>query len=312
MKLVSFGERGSEMPGVLVGEKIVPLTAAMHSWGYDAGDMNDVLRHLPTLRSRIRELADAGTDAVPVDTTRLGAPVPNPGSIFAVGANYAEHIAELAESDLPSKPILFTKTASSLAGPTDSIEVPAETTMLDYEVELAVVVGRTARRITADAASEYIAGYMIANDVTARDVFLGESHKNPLYLQILRGKGYDTFCPTGPWLVTADEVDNVADLRLQLWVNDELRQDDTCAKMIFDVPHIVASVSEFVTLHPGDIILTGTPSGVGMTRQPPEFLTAGDTVRLEITGLGTMCTPVIDEIVAPTSVATSTGGSASA
>lgn len=296
MKLVSFGSQGNETPGVLIGgERIVPLIDPMRSWGYAVTDINDVLRHLPELQPRIEDLVATGKNAVPLASARLGPPVPRPGAIFAVGANYRSHLAELAESELPSKPILFAKTAASLTGPYDAIQIPAETTMLDYEIELAVVIGRTARRIAVDTALEHVAGYMVANDVTARDVFLGESQKNPMHLQTLRGKGYDTFCPTGPWLVTRDEVNDVGKLRLQLSVNNDLRQDDTCGRMIFDVPAVVASVSEFVTLQPGDIILTGTPSGVGFTRQPPEFLTAGDTVELEITGLGVMRTLVINE-----------------
>jgi 2-keto-4-pentenoate hydratase/2-oxohepta-3-ene-1,7-dioic acid hydratase in catechol pathway len=232
--------------------------------------------------------------------TRLGPPVPRSGTIFAVGANNRSHLAELDVVDFPSAPVLFSKTASSLAGPYDDVQIPAESKELDYEIELAVVIGHAGRRIPTADALHHVAGYMIANDVTARDVILGESHKNPLYMQVLRGKGYDTFCPTGPWLVTPDEAGAVPDLRLRLWVNDDLRQDDTCAQMIFDVPHIIASVSEFVTVQPGDIILTGSPPGVGMSRKPPEYLSPDDTLRLAITGLGEMRTLITNEPQPPT------------
>ncbi|WP_083064742.1 fumarylacetoacetate hydrolase family protein [Mycobacterium arosiense] len=296
MKLVSFGERGKEQPGVLSNQNmIIPLSAAMQRWGCPDATMNDVLRVLADVRTRIAELTVTGADAIPMDGVRLGPPVPHPGAVFAVGANYPAHLAEHGAAELPTKPILFAKPTSSITGPFDAIEIPHETAMLDYEIELAVVIGRAGRRISVNTALQHVAGYMIANDVTARDVFLGEADKNPLYLQVLRGKGYDTFCPTGPWLVTADEVGDPRNLRLRLSVNTDLRQDDVCAHMIFDVPTLLASVSEFVTLRPGDVVLTGSPAGVGMSRQPPEFLKAGDILQLEASGLGVMRTPVIDE-----------------
>ncbi|MFD2474776.1 fumarylacetoacetate hydrolase family protein [Amycolatopsis silviterrae] len=290
MKLVSFGDAGSERPGLLAaGDRIVPLDEVPGV----SGDMNAILAQLPELRPRLAGLS--GT--VSLADVRLGPPVPHPGAIIAVGANYRAHITEIAgpAGPFPDTPVLFSKPAAALGGPYDPVVRPVESAQLDYECELAVVIGRGGRRIPREQALAHVAGYLIANDVTARDVFLGEMHKSPAYLQIMRGKGADTFCPTGPWLLTADQAPAPDRFRLRTWVNDELRQDGTTAQMIFDVPALVSSVSDAITLRPGDLILTGTPSGVGSTRQPPCFLQPGDTVRMEITGLGVMATPIRDE-----------------
>lgn len=299
MKLVSFGGPGDEQPGVLANdETVIPLRNLMLRRGFANADMITVLHQLSTLRPSIDELISAGSGALSLGEVRLGPPIPQPRAVLAVGANYAGHVAEdkeITRPELPDAPILFAKAASSVVGPYDAVHHPPETTMLDYEIELAVVIGRDGRRISRESALDHVAGYMISNDVTARDVFIGEAHKNPIYLQILRGKGYDTFCPTGPWLVTADEVPDPAGLELRLWVNDDLRQASRANQMIFDIPELVASASECLTLRTGDILLTGTPPGVGMSRQPPEFLKAGDELRLEITCLGVMRTPIVDE-----------------
>jgi len=191
--------------------------------------------------------------------------------------------------------MLFSKPGTSLGGPRDPVVRPVESKELDYECELAVVIGRGGRRITPDEALAHIAGYMIANDVSARDIFAREMHKSPVYTQVLRGKGCDTFCPTGPWLLTADAAPDPGEFRLRTWVNDELRQDGTTAHMVFDVPTLVSSVSDSITLRPGDIILTGTPAGVGSSLRPPVYLNPGDVVRMEISDLGVMATPIRDE-----------------
>ena len=296
MSLVSFGEPGGEQPGLLAdNDTVIPLREPL---GNPDLDMNDVLQLLSEVPTRLGALVDGGVDAIPLESIRLGPPVPHPGAIIAVGANYIGHLQE-QNAQPPKQPMLFAKPVSSVAGPYDAIQRPPETRMLDYEIELAVVIGRPGRRISKDAALGHVAGYMIANDVTARDVFLGESHTNPLFLQILRGKGFDTFCPTGPWLVTADEILDPSQLRLQLSINNEPRQDGGCDEMIFDVPTLIASASECFTLRAGDILLTGTPSGVGIGRQPPEFLQAGDQLELQITNLGIMRTPVVDELAQP-------------
>jgi len=298
MRLVSFGALGNEQPGVLSDDdRIVPLRPLLDAAGIPNGDMNDVLANLPNLRLRIEEILLDSADSVPLDSVRLGPPVVRPGAIVAVGANYAAHVNEVAalKGRLPEVPVLFSKPGTSLGGPYDPVVRPVESKELDYECELAVVIGRGGRRITTDQALEHIAGYMIANDVSARDIFVREMHRSPVFIQILRGKGSDTFCPTGPWLLTADAAPDDGAFRLRTWVNDELRQDGTTAQMAIDVPTLVASVSDSVTLRPGDIILTGTPAGVGSSMQPPGFLNPGDIVRMEISGLGVMATPIHDE-----------------
>lgn len=296
MRLVSYGVTGAERPGVLVDERtIAPLAPLLSQLGLPTADMNAVLGVLPYLAERIKDRGYGTATRIDVAATRLGPPVPRPTTVVAVGANYAQHIAELSDVARPAKPVLFVKPVSSLSGPGDDIVLPRETRMLDYECELGVVIGRGGRRIPRSEAMEHIGGFMIANDVTARDVFLGESDRHPLFMQVLRGKGYDTFCPTGPWLVTPDEFTDPAGARLRLWVNDELRQDAVAGDMIFDVSALIASVSECLTLRPGDIILTGSPPGVGFALRPPRFLADGDTLRLEISGLGTMTTRVRDE-----------------
>ncbi|GAB3155260.1 fumarylacetoacetate hydrolase family protein [Amycolatopsis stemonae] len=297
MRLVSFGEPGQEQPGALRDDgAIVPLRPLLNELDPGAApDMTTVLSRLSTLQPRITDLITAPrTATLAADAVRFGPPVPTPGAIVAVGANYTDHVKEITGSaaGLPAEPILFLKPASSLAGPRDPVIRPRESKGLDYECEIAVVIGRGGRRIPEARALEHVAGYMIANDVTARDLMLKDIGKGAAFMQILRGKGADTFCPAGPWLLTADSVPDPTTLRLRTWVNGELRQDALAEQMVFGVAAIIASVSDCMTLHPGDVILTGTPSGVGTSRQPPAFLEPGDTLRLEITGLGHMETPI--------------------
>ncbi|MEV7287064.1 fumarylacetoacetate hydrolase family protein [Streptomyces sp. NPDC093252] len=301
MRLVSFGAPGSEQPGVLRDDGRVsplgPLLPGAPALPGPSG-MNEILAHLPALRDPIEALA-AGPDpaAVPVEAVRLGPPVPAPGAIVAVGANYRAHIEEITGSadNLPSLPVLFIKPATSLGGPNDPVVRPAESAELDYECELAVVIGRGGRRIEASDALGHVAGYMIANDVSARDVMLRDIARGPAFFQVARGKGYDTFCPTGPWLLTADEVPDPQALTLRTWVNGAPRQHGTSADMVFGVAEIIASVSEFMTLRPGDVILTGTPAGVGISQNPPAYLEPGDVLRLTVTGLGTMETKIASD-----------------
>ncbi|MFI8221446.1 fumarylacetoacetate hydrolase family protein [Streptomyces sp. NPDC085932] len=298
MRLVSFGPRGAEQPGMLTDAgSIVPLRPVLATHGLGEASMPEILPLLPALRPLLAEAREHARGALASADTRIGAPVPRPGMVYAAGGNYRSHLAEIEGKRHagPFRPVLFAKAPSSVSGPYDPVVRPPETSELDYECELAVVIGIGGRRIPASEAMSHVAGYMIANDVTARDVFLGESGKNPLLMQSLCGKGFDTFCPTGPWLLTSEEVPDYRNLQMRLWVNDELRQDASPAQMIFDLPTLVSAVSSCFTLRPGDIILTGTPAGVGMGFTPPRFLTAGDVLRLEITGLGTMTTSVVEE-----------------
>ena len=212
----------------------------------------------------------AGGDAFALAEVELLAPVPRPRAIFGIGLNYAAHARETGGT-LPEAPIVFMKLPSSAAAPNATIKAPEVIRRLDYEGELAVVMG-------ADGA---VAGYAVADDVSARDL----QKREP---QWTRAKGFDGSCPYGPWITTADELGDPHDLALRTWVNGELRQDSRTSDLIFDVPQIVAFLSETITLEPGDLILTGTPSGVGMAMDPPQFLAPGDTIRIEIERLGSI------------------------
>ncbi|HEV7461600.1 MAG TPA: fumarylacetoacetate hydrolase family protein, partial [Solirubrobacteraceae bacterium] len=210
----------------------------------------------------------ADDESFPLAGVRLLAPVPDPGTIYAIGLNYAAHAQETG-GEAPERPIVFVKVRNSVAPPGGPVRCPAVVRRLDYEGEMTAVIGD-------DGA---VAGYAVADDVSARDL----QGREP---QWTRAKGADTFCPWGPWVTTADEVADPEALRLRTWVNGELRQDATTADLIFGIDELVAFLSETHTLSPGDLILTGTPSGVGVAMDPPRFLQDGDVVRIEVAGLG--------------------------
>ena len=303
MRLVSFGPRGSELPGVLINDSVLPLPPVMASLGLARnGTIRSVLPFLGELSEAITAAVDR-TELIPLAQTRLGPPIPDPPNLFACGGNYFSHLSEpgLAMPETPTLPVVFQKPASALSGPADPIIRPRESAQLDYEAELAIVIGQGGRRIPAARAAQHIAGYMIANDVSARDLMEGESRKlsSPVLLQIMRAKGWDTFLPTGPWLVTADEAGSYENIRIQTWVNDESRQDAYAKEMTNSPFQIIEWLSATTTLQPGDIITTGTPAGVAMGMADPRWLTPGDTVRIHMTGLGTMATPVHQEPASP-------------
>ncbi len=301
MRLVSYGPRRAEAPGVLLDDDtILPLAPLLAEVGVVGGDMNAVLGMLDALRPAIDRAIAADGPRVPRAGTRLGPPVPRPENVIVAGGNYLSHVREAAhvtggDGQPPSLPLLVLKPSRSVIGPTDPLVRPRESQQLDYETELGVVIGRGGARIRREDAMEHVGGYMIVNDVTARDVAMGEVHVSPLFMQLTRGKGFPTFCPCGPFIATRDEIPDPHALRIRCWVNGELRQDDTTADMIVDVPGLVATCSDAMELTPGDIILTGTPAGCGGLMDPPRFLWAGDVVTMEIEGLGRMDTPIADE-----------------
>ena len=234
-------------------------------------------------------------ETLPLSEVRLAAPVPRPHrNIFCVGKNYYEHAHEFAASGfdssaakgaVPDAPIVFSKLPETVVPCGAPIKIDAAvTSAVDYEAELAVIIGKTGRNIAPADALDFVWGYSIVNDVTARDL-------QGRHSQWLIGKSQDSFCPMGPWAVTADEID-LSDTPVRCWVNDELRQDSNTSLLIFDVPTIIAAISNGITLQPGDVIATGTPAGVGIGFDPPRYLTPGDRVRIEIGGIGVLENPV--------------------
>jgi 2-keto-4-pentenoate hydratase/2-oxohepta-3-ene-1,7-dioic acid hydratase in catechol pathway len=219
-----------------------------------------------------------------VADVRLLAPVPRPGKVIGIGLNYRDHAAESGQP-IPDEPILFPKFANSVIGPGAAIEVPPETEQADYEAELGVVIGRTAKRVREADALSHVAGYTCMNDVSARDLQLRGS-------QWMAGKAIDTFLPCGPWLVTADEIPDPQTLGIRCVVNGEEMQSSSTAQMVFGVAYLVSWISRTLTLEPGDLIATGTPPGVGFARKPPVWLRDGDEVSVEIESIGTLTNPV--------------------
>jgi len=271
MKLLRFGLPGEEKPGLLDENGRIR-------------DLSDKLNDLDGAAldpDRLSALAKMDTESLPLveGNPRLGPPVSGVGKIVAVGINYALHGAE-TKIDLPDEPILFSKAVTSLSGPNDPVVLPRGSTKADWEVELAVVIGRRAQYISQEEALDVIAGYSIMNDVSEREYQLERDG------QWLKGKSFDTFAPLGPWLVTPDEVPDPQNLRLWLNVNGDSRQDGKTSDMIFGVSNIISTISRYMTLMPGDVIPTGTPPGVGLGRTPPMFLKPGDVIDLGVEGLG--------------------------
>lgn len=225
--------------------------------------------------------------SIPIEEAELMAPIASPPKILCVGLNYRDH-AEEQGVRLPRNPILFAKYSTSVVGPGAPVFHPKNTGQLDFEAELAVIIGRDGRHIPVEDALDHIAGYTCFNDITARDIQLGDR-------QWLRGKMGDSHAPMGPWLVTPDEVGKLTDLAISLQVNGHTMQNSNLGELIFDVPFLISFISETVTLQVGDVIATGTPSGVGFVRQPPVFLTPGDVVEMTIEKIGSLRNPIVAE-----------------
>jgi 2,4-diketo-3-deoxy-L-fuconate hydrolase len=274
MKLIRYGQPGHEKPGVIIDDQQLDVSAFGEDYNEAFFATDGLARLAEFVRANTGQLSVVGADE------RLGSPVARPSKIVCVGLNYADHARETGATP-PPEPVLFFKSTTALVGPNDDIIIPKNSTKTDWEVELAVVIGKQASYVEEAEAHEYIAGYALHNDVSEREFQLERGGTWD------KGKGCDTFAPIGPFLATPDEVADVDNLRLWLSVNGQKMQDGTTANLIFRIPFLISYISQFMTLLPGDIISTGTPAGVGLGFNPPVYLKPGDVVELGIDGLGT-------------------------
>lgn len=278
MKLVRFGSPGAEKPGVIDA----------------AGRVRDLSAHVPDISGatlgretldRLRAVDPASLPLVP-EGVRLGAPVARPWSFIAVGLNYADHARETGQ-EIPTEPILFNKLGNTVLGPYDEVIYPKGADRMDWELEIAFVIGKRARYVEKKDAMDYVAGYAICNDISERRFQMKRNG------QWMKGKCAETFGPLGPWLVTTDEISDPGNLAMELKVNGETRQEGSTSTMIFSVPYLVAYITQFCVLEAGDVVTTGTPPGVGSGMKPPQYLKAGDVMELTIEGLGTQRQTVV-------------------
>jgi 2-keto-4-pentenoate hydratase/2-oxohepta-3-ene-1,7-dioic acid hydratase in catechol pathway len=274
MKLIRFGTIGNEKPGVHVNGKNYKLT----NWVSDYDESFFAKNGLDTLKEEIENNPNS-LEEIP-EGTRLGCPVARPSKIVCIGLNYTKHAKE-TNAAIPSEPILFFKSTTSIVGPNDAIIIPKNSVKTDWEVELAVVIAQKASYVAEADAMNYVAGYYLHNDVSERAFQLERGGTWD------KGKGCDSFAPLGPWLVTKEEIADPHSLRLWLSLNGNMVQDSNTNDLIFNVPYLISYISQFMTLLPGDIISTGTPAGVGLGMNPPCYLKPGDIVELGIDGLGT-------------------------
>lgn len=271
MKLLRHGDFGQEKPGIIDQD----------------GKIRDLSKHISDINGDticsdgLKKISAIDLSSLPIipDNTRLGACVGSVGKFLCIGLNYSDHAAE-SGLPVPSEPILFSKATSAIVGPNDNVEIPRNSSETDWEVELGIIIGKKAKYIDENSAQDYIAGYCVINDVSERAFQIKREG------QWTKGKSCDTFGPTGPYLVTKDEVSDVQNLTMFLDVNGKRMQDGSTNTMIFSVNHIVYYLSQFMSLHPGDIIATGTPPGVGMGMKPSLYLKSGDVMKLGIEGLG--------------------------
>jgi 5-carboxymethyl-2-hydroxymuconate isomerase len=280
MKLMRVGPKGSEKPALLDATGVIRDLSA-HVEGIAGEALSDAGL------AKLHALDPATLPAVPQDT-RIGACVGQIGKLCCVGLNYSDHAAETGHP-IPEEPILFGKAVTSVSGPNDDIETPRGSDALEYEVEIAIVIGKRAKNVSEADALDYVAGYAVFNDVSERTFQAKRGG------QWIKGKSHDSFGPLGPWLVTRDEVADPGNLAMHLDVNGQRRQTGNTSTMIFSIPHIVSYISQFMTLNPGDIIPTGTPPGVAMAMKPPQYLKLGDVVELGIEGLGEQRQTVLPE-----------------
>lgn len=277
MKLIRFGKAGQEKPGVHVAGINYDASAFVHDYDEDFF-ANDGIKKLQDYL--------AANKLPAVYNVRLGCPVKKPSKIVCIGLNYSDHAKETGAA-IPTEPVVFLKATTAIIGPNDEVMIPKDSVKTDWEVELAVVIGKKASYVSEETAMDYVAGYCLHNDISEREFQLERGGTWD------KGKGCDTFAPIGPWLVTKDEVADVHNLNLWLSVNGKKVQNGTTSTLIFNIPHVVSYVSRFMTLLPGDIISTGTPPGVGLGMNPPLYLKPGDVMELGIDGLGTSIQTVI-------------------
>jgi len=281
MKLIRFGEPGKEKTGVIINDKKYDTSA----FGEDYGELFFETDGLNRLSNFIEGnlLPEVGDDV------RLGCPLARPSKIVCIGLNYVDHARE-TNATPPTEPVIFMKSTTAITGPNDNIVIPKNSVKTDWEVELAVVIGKKASYVDEADAMDYIAGYVLHNDVSEREFQIERGGTWD------KGKGCDTFAPIGPFFATADEITDPHNLRLWLKVNGKIMQDGTTANFIFNLPTLVSYTSQFMTLLPGDIISTGTPAGVGLGMKPPFYLKAGDVIELGIDGLGEARQVLVDYI----------------
>lgn len=294
MRLVQYEDSKSLHLGVLLDNRILKVKELADSYGQK---LPDKVEELITSEGAIARLERLVIDADSGEETRfslleteaaLSPPLTTPPKIVCLGLNYKDHIAE-QRTTTPNEPIIFIKPRTAIIGPFQHIVKPSFVKQLDYEAELAVVIGRKARNVSTSEVMSYIFGYTIINDISARDIQFEDK-------QWTRGKGFDTFAPMGPCIVTTDQLSRISNLFIRTWVNGELRQNSSTKNMVFNISEIVHKLSLGMTLEPCDIIATGTPSGVGFAMKPePRFLNSGDTVKIEIEGIGTLENTVVDE-----------------
>ena len=278
MKLVRYGTKGREKPGLIDAQgKLRDLSAHCATIGWDELSSAG--------QKRLASIAPAMLPLVR-GKPRFGVPFTGISKIIGVGLNYRDHATETGAA-IPSEPVLFMKATTAINGPFDDIKLPRTSQKTDWEAELGLVIGREARYVSAEKALSYLAGYVTFHDVSERDF---QKNRGGSWD---KGKGCDTFAPIGPWLVTRDEIRDPQNLRVWLEVNGQRRQDSSTSQMIFPCAHLISYISQFMTLMPGDVICTGTPSGVGLGMNPPQFLKAGDVVRLGVDGLGEQCQKVV-------------------
>lgn len=283
MKLVTFTHAQQTRIGAVVDDYIIDSlgnSALPHT-------MMEFLHAGESALSAMQQAITAGERRIPLAEVTLLAPIPRPGKFLGIGLNYAEHINETGR-DKPEHPLFFTKQSTCVIGPHANIHIPKVSDKVDYEGELGIVIGKRCRHVSIADAASVIAGYTIINDVTVRDW----QNRSPTWTL---GKSFDTHGPMGPWIVTSDEISDPHNLELKTWVDDELRQNANTQQMLFDCYAIIAYLTQAFTLEPGDVISTGTPSGVGVKMQPRGYLLAGQTVRIQISGIGELVNAVVPE-----------------